>query len=289
MLGGYRARRALARVAPLLRDPRYEVFPAAGIEDRVCRVVPPEITVAVTASEIRGLDATLELTARLAARGYQVVPHLPARLVRDDGHLSAIVDRLLASGVSDVFVPAGDARQPAGRFADAVSLLDRLAAMGRPFGQVGVTGYPQRHPRIADQATISAMWDKRHHASYLVSNLCLDPVVLARWIRAVRARGITLPLRVGLSGPVDRARLLRLATVAGVPGAARFAAGHRDWLLRAALPGGYRPTRLLERTAGTLADPAAAVTGLHVFTFNQVERAERWRTGLLRRLTAAGG
>jgi methylenetetrahydrofolate reductase (NADH) len=286
MLGGYRSRRALARVAPLLRHPRYEVFPAAGIEDAVCAAVPPEITVTVTASQRRGLDATVDLTARLAARGYQVVPHLPARLVRDDAHLAAVVDRLLASGVSDVFVPAGDAGQPAGRFADAVSLLDRLALMGRPFGQVGVTGYPQRHPRIADQATIQAMWDKRHHASYLVSNLCLDPAVLARWIRAVRARGITLPLRVGVSGPVDRARLLRLATVAGVPGAARFAAGHRDWLLRAALPGGYRPTRLLQRTAATLADPAAGVAGLHVFTFNQVERAERWRTGLLRRLAA---
>jgi methylenetetrahydrofolate reductase (NADPH) len=285
-MAGYAPRRALARIVPLLRHPRYEVFPAAGVQDAVCAAVPADVTVAVTASEIRGLDATLDLTARLAGRGYQVVPHLPARLVRDDAHLSAIVDRLLASGVTDVFVPAGDARQPAGRFADAVSLLDRLAAMGRPFGQVGVTGYPQRHPRIADEATIRAMWDKRHHASYLVSNLCLDPVVLARWIGAVRARGVTLPLRVGVSGPVDRARLLRLATVAGVPGAARFAAGHRDWLLRAALPGGYRPTRLLRRTAGTLADPASAVAGLHIFTFNQVERAERWRTALLRRLAA---
>jgi methylenetetrahydrofolate reductase (NADPH) len=287
-MAGHRARRALAPLAPLLRHPRYEVFPSAGAEDTVRTAVPMEVTVTVTASQARGLDATVELTGRLAARGYQVVPHLPARLVRDDAHLADVVDRLLASGVTDVFVPAGDAAQPAGRFTDAISLLDRLAAMSRPFPEVGVTGYPQRHPRIADEAAAAALWDKRHHATYLVSNLCLDPVVLSHWIRAVRARGITLPLRVGLSGPVDRARLLRLATVAGVPGAARFAVGHRDWLLRATLPGGYRPTRLLERTAGPLADPASAVTGLHIFTFNQVERAERWRTALLRRLDAAG-
>ena len=122
---------------------------------------------------------------------------------------------MTGSGITDVFVPAGDSDQPAGRFDSAVSLLDRLAEMGRPFPRVGVTGYPESHPRIGDDVTIQAMWDKRHHATYLVSNLCLDPAVLRRWIARVRARGVTLPLYVGLAGPVDRARLLRMAARGG--------------------------------------------------------------------------
>jgi methylenetetrahydrofolate reductase (NADPH) len=278
------ARRGLARVAPLLRQPRYEVFPTASIGDRVLAVVPRDVTMTVTASPVRGLDATLDLTAELAAHGYRVVPHLSARLVRDDAHLAEIVDRLLACGITDVFVPAGDADPPAGRFDSAVSLLDRLAELGRPFPRIGVTGYPESHPRIGDDITIQAMWDKRHHATYLVSNLCLDPAVLRRWITRVRARGVTLPLYVGLSGPVDRARLLRMAARAGVAESARFLAGHRDWLLRVSTSGRYNPDRLLERTGIALADPVSAVAGLHVFTFNQVEQAERWRTALLTRL-----
>lgn len=280
------ARRGLARVAPLLRRPRYEVFPTASICDRVLAVVPRDVTMTVTASPARGLDATLDLTARLAGHGYRVVPHLPARLVRDDAHLAEIVGRLLAGGITDVFVPAGDADPPAGRFDSAVSLLGRLAELGRPFPRIGVTGYPQSHPRIGDDVTIQAMWDKRHHATYLVSNLCLDPAVLRRWIIRVRARGVTLPLYVGLSGPVDRARLLRMAAKAGVAESARFLAGHRDWLLRVGTSGRYNPDRLLERTQATLADPVSAVAGLHVFTFNQVEQAEQWRTALLARLNA---
>jgi methylenetetrahydrofolate reductase (NADPH) len=278
------ARRGLARVVPLLRQPRYEVFPTASIGDRVLAVVPRDVTMTVTASPVRGLDATLDLTAELAAHGYRVVPHLSARLVRDDAHLAEIVDRLLACGITDVFVPAGDADPPAGRFDSAVSLLDRLAELGRPFPRIGVTGYPESHPRIGDDITIQAMWDKRHHATYLVSNLCLDPAVLRRWITRVRARGVTLPLYVGLSGPVDRARLLRMAARAGVAESARFLAGHRDWLLRVSTSGRYNPDRLLERTGIALADPVSAVAGLHVFTFNQVEQAERWRTALLTRL-----
>ncbi len=279
-------RGGLARVAPLLHRPRYEVLPAAGTEDVVAEWVPTELTVTVTASPAKGLDPTLDLTERLTARGYRVVPHLSARLVRDDAHLADIVARMTACGVDDVFVPAGDADPPAGRFDSALSLLDRLAEMGRPFARVGITGYPESHPRIGDDITIQAMWDKRHHASYLVSNLCFDPATLRKWIARVRARGVAMPMFIGIAGPVDRARLLRMAAKAGAAESARFLAGHTDWLLRLGTPSGYDPARLLERTGATLADPASAVEGLHVFTFNQVRQTEEWRRALLDRLAA---
>ena len=274
----------LARVAPLLQRPRYEVFPAKSTEETVLEWVPTDLTVTVTASPAKGLDPTLDLTERLTARGYRVVPHLSARLVRDDAHLADIVARLTACGVDDVFVPAGDADPPAGRFESALALLNRLAEMGRPFARVGVTGYPESHPRIGDDITIQAMWDKRHHAAYLVSNLCFDPVTLRHWIERVRARGVTMPMFIGIAGPVDRTRLLRMATKAGVAESARFLTGHTEWLLRLGTPTGYNPGRLLERTGATLADPASAVEGLHVFTFNQVRQTEEWRRGLLDRI-----
>jgi len=274
-------RGGLGRAAPLLQRPRYEVFPAVSTEESVLEWVPTDLTVTVTASPTRGLEPTLDLTERLAGRGYRVVPHLSARLVRDDVHLAEIVSRLTACGVDDVFVPAGDADPPAGRFDSALSLLERLAEMGRPFARVGVTGYPQSHPKIEDDVTIQAMWDKRHHAAYLVSNLCLDPRTLRHWIVRVRSRGVTMPMFVGIAGPVDRARLLRMAARAGVTESARFAAGHADWLLRVGAPGGYHPQRLLARLGGTLADPASKVEGLHVFTFNQVRQTEQWRRELV--------
>jgi len=279
----------LARVVPLLSRPRYEVFPASGVEDAVAEWVPAGMTVTVTASPARGLDATLDLTERLAARGYRVVPHVSARLVTDDSHLTEIVGRLLACGVDDVFVPAGDADPPAGLFDNALSLIEQLAEMGRPFARVGITGYPESHPRIDDDITIQAMWDKRHHAAYIVSNLCFDPAVLRRWIGRIRARGVTLPLFVGLAGPVDRARLMRMAARAGVAESARFLAGHTEWFLRLGTPGGYRPDRLLDRTGATLAAPASVVEGLHLFTFNQVRQTEEWRRSLLARLAGQVG
>jgi methylenetetrahydrofolate reductase (NADPH) len=276
--------RALGGVGRLLETPRYEVLPTAPIEHEVLAWVPRDLGVTVTASPARGLEPTMMLTERLAAHGYRAVPHLSARLVRDRAHLADLVARLTEAGVTDVFVPAGDANPPAGCYDSALPLLADLTGMGKPFAQVGITGYPESHPRIADDVTVQAMWDKRRHASYIVSNLCFDPAILQRWISRVRVRGVTLPLHVGLAGPVERARLLATATRIGIGESARFLAGHGSMLVRLGLPGGYSPARFLAASAGPLTDPASGVAGLHIFTLNQVRQTEQWRRELLERV-----
>ena len=267
----------------LLKSPRFEVLPTKGTEDAVTEWVPAGMTVTVTASPVKGLEPTIELAERLAARGYRAVPHLAARSVASDAHLSEIVERLRACGVDDVFVPGGDAPHPAGPFDSALPLLERLTEMGSPFSRIGITGYPESHPKIHDDITIQAMWDKRRYASYIVSNVCFDAAQLGRWIGRIRARGVNLPLYVGLAGPAERTRLLKMAAVAGASESARFITRHPGWILRFWVPGGYSPDRLLDRAAAVLTAPGSGVAGLHLFTFNQVQQAELWRRAALER------
>jgi methylenetetrahydrofolate reductase (NADPH) len=267
----------------LLRSPRYEVIPAKATEQAVLDHVPGGMTVTVTASPVKGLEPTIDLAERLAARGYRVVPHLAARSVQSQQHLEAIVARLTACGVDDVFVPGGDATDPLGPFDGALPLLERLTEMGRPFVRVGITGYPESHPKIGDDITIQAMWDKRKYATYIVSNVCFDPAGLGRWIGRIRARGVTLPLYVGLAGPAERSRLLKMAAVAGAAESARFITRHPGWILRFWAPGGYSPDRFLGRGGPFVPSSAAAVAGLHLFTFNQLQPAEQWRQAALER------
>ena len=92
------------------------MIPLAGAEEAVLEHVPTEVKVTVTTSPRKGLEPTLELAEQLAAHGYAVVPHLAARHVRDRGHLAELVERLRATGASDVLVMAGDAEEPAGEF-----------------------------------------------------------------------------------------------------------------------------------------------------------------------------
>ncbi|MET7985769.1 MULTISPECIES: 5,10-methylenetetrahydrofolate reductase [unclassified Streptomyces] len=268
----------------LLHSVRYEVLPAKATEDKVLAHVPRDVVVTVTASPVKGLEPTLDLATRLTAHGCRVVPHVPARLLRDDAHLKDVVDRLREAGIDDVFVPAGDADPPAGAYDGALPALRRLSELGSPFAHVGITGYPESHPLIHDDLTIQAMWDKRAYATYIVSNLCFDPRVLGDWVGRIRRRDITLPVHVGVAGPVQRAKLLSMAAKIGVGESTRFLTKHASWFLRFATPGGYSPERLLARSAGALSSPSAGVAGLHLFTFNQIAETERWRCAVLDRL-----
>ncbi|MPZ60380.1 MAG: 5,10-methylenetetrahydrofolate reductase [Propionibacteriales bacterium] len=279
------SRRAGLRAA--LESPRYEIIPAAKVEAAVFEL-PRDVTITVTASPTKGLDATLECAERVAGQGFRTVPHVSARLVVDYAHLSEIAARLAAAGIREVFVPAGDADPPAGRYDGSHKFLLDLARLGSPFAEVGITGYPESHPAIADDVTVQAMWDKREHATYVVSNLCFDPAVLRRWVDRTRARGITLPIQMGLAGPVERTKLLAMATKVGVGESTRFLSKHGSRFARIAMPGGYSPERMLNRTKDLLNDPVAHVVGLHIFTFNQVAETERWRQQMLGRVAGVG-
>ncbi|EPD62275.1 methylenetetrahydrofolate reductase [Streptomyces sp. HGB0020] len=276
-----------AGLGALLESVRYEVLPARATEETVLAHVPRDVVLTVTASPVKGLEPTLDLTGRLTAHGYRVVPHVPARLLRDDVHLKEVVERLRGAGVDDVFVPAGDADPPAGPYDGALPVLRRLTELGGPFARVGITGYPESHPLIHDDLTVQAMWDKQAHADHIVSNLCFDPRVLGEWIARIRRRGITLPLYVGVAGPVQRAKLLAVATRIGVGESTRFLTRHASWFWRFAAPGGYSPDGLLARGERALTAPSAGVAGLHLFTFNQIAETERWRRTLLERLGTA--
>jgi methylenetetrahydrofolate reductase (NADPH) len=270
-----------------LSSPRYEVLPTDDVEERVLAVVPREVTITVTASPRRGIDATIDLAERLGRQGYQVVPHISARLIRDDEHLREVLARVAAIGRREIFVIAGDAKEQAGQFPDSVSLLTALMTEPHGMREIGVTGYPQRHSFIDDDLTIQAMWDKRRIATYIVSNLCFDPRVVKKWIGRVRRRGVQLPIHIGLAGVADPAKLLRISTRIGVVDSARFLRGHSNWFVRMVQPGGYDPGRFTTGLLPDLAMPDRKIAGLHVFTFNEIEPTERWRQETLAQLATA--
>lgn len=269
-----------SRLHDLIGRSRYEVMPTPKIVAMVTQHVPTDVTITVTAAQGKGMEATLATSLDLAKAGYSVVPHLAARMIHGRSELVEIVERLTAAGITDVFVPAGDATPPAGDYHQALDLLRDLDDLGRPFSHVGITGYPESHPTIDDDVTIQSMWDKRHYATHLVSNMTFSDEQLSRWIERVRRRGVTLPLLVGVPGPVERAKLLKMATVIGVGESMRFLKKQRSIFARIAAPG-FHPDKFVHRVSALSADPALAIAGLHIFTFNQVDVIEAWRQRLL--------
>ena len=268
-----------------LERARYEVLPLAGIAEEVSRYVPLDRKLAITSSPTKGLEATIGLAEQLAPRGYELVPHLAARLFADRAHLEDVVHRLRSAGIDEVFVIAGDARRPAGEFEGAAELLAAMAELPNGFHEVGISGYPESHDFISDETTIEAMFAKEPMATYIISQICFDADVIRTWVQRVRERGTSLPIWIGVPGVVESRKLLRTSLRIGLGQSVRFVRGQRGLLRRFLRPRTYTPTELLVALAPSFAEPAAKVGGIHVYTFNELEKTETWRRQLIDRLT----
>jgi methylenetetrahydrofolate reductase (NADPH) len=259
-----------------LAQARFELIPVEGTAERAAHL-PKGATVTVTCSPAKGIESTLLLGEKLLERGFGVVPHISARLVANNAHLKEIVCQLDDLGVREIFVIGGDAREPAGPFSGAFDLLSAMAELGHNFERIGIGGYPEGHPLIANEILWQALLDKRPFATYIVSQMCFDPAAIVAWLADLRHRGIDLPVYVGLPGVVERKKLLQIALKIGVGDSARFLKKYTNVLARFFEPGGYSPDELVRRLTPYLGDQAHNIVGFHIYTFNQVESTEKWR------------
>ncbi len=266
-------------VGRLLADARFEIVPAEGVEAEL-RHLAPGTTVTVTCSPRRGIDRTLALAEHVQGRGFRAVPHVSARLVTGRSHLRAILRRATDAGFRELFVVGGDATEPAGPYASAGALLREMAELDRGFA-VGIAAYPERHPLIPDGELLRALLEKQPLAHHMVTQICFDPRTLVRWLDEVRARGVRLPVYVGVPGAVRRRRLLEISLRVGIGDSVRYLTKHGGIVARLLRGGSYRPDGFLAGLA-PLVGGREDVLGLHLNTFNQVETTARWRREALR-------
>lgn len=277
--------RGRAALAPLLAAPRFEVLPLPGVLERVAGL-PGGSTVTVTASPSRGVEATVGAVESLCAAGFRAVPHLAARQFRDRARLRAVLSRLEDAGVRDVFVVAGDAREPVGEFADGLSLLRAMDELGHRMTDIGVPSYPEGHHLIGNDVLWQMLRMKQRFASYTVTQLCFDADRVCAFAVEARSRGISLPVVAGIPGAVAVGTLLRVSVRIGIGESARFLRGNRAVPAKLLRPGGYRPDGLVRGLGAHVAAGRCRIDGLHVYTFDQVEPTLRWLQDAQRRAAA---
>ncbi len=262
----------------------YEVIPFKKTEAAVLEHVPKDVRLTVTASPAKGQDATIDLTVALAGHGYDVAPHLSARLVRDRAHLAEIVARCREAGVTDVFVIGGDPVDRPTAFRHAHDLLVALHELGHPFTGVGIGGHPEGHPSVPEEMLFRALADKAALATHITTQIVFDPKVILTWARELTRRGIDLPVHVGVPGAVHRQKLLRVSGGLGIGESAKFLTKQQSLLWRFFVPGGYSPDKIIKGLAPHLNSADNALAGFHVFTFNDLGPTEAWRSRTLQAL-----
>ena len=268
----------------LLRDARFELMPFDSFDDELT-YLPDEATIAITTSPQLGIERTVERAEQAAADGYEPVPHIAARYVRDGDHLEEIARRLTEAGVTEIFVPGGDREEPVGEFESAYQLLVALDETEYSFEEVGITGYPEGHEFLDEQTLRTEMDKKAPYATFIVTQLCYNPEAVIEWIEKIRGRGVDLPVEVGIPGVMKYSRLLQISRKVGVGDSVKFlrkTTGVVDFVRQiVGSRGTYKPDELVDGLGPYADDEEYKISGIHIYTFNQTTDTEDWRRGRL--------
>jgi methylenetetrahydrofolate reductase (NADPH) len=235
-------------------------------------------------------DLEMRVAAAKAVRemGFVPVPHISARRLESEQRLREFLGRLQdVDAAGHIFVIGGDPARPEGPYSDSLSII--RSGILQEFGvrEVGIGGYPEGHPDIPQETLWSALEDK----SATLRDQGLDMVILtqfsfdtdpvAEWIEAIRARGITAPVRVGTPGPVGIKRLLGFARRLGVGANAMIVKKYGFSLTN--LVGVAGPDNFVNDLAAVLADHSSGTrtgllgqVGLHFYTFGGLSETAGW-------------
>lgn len=271
----------------LLDQAYLEVIPTPTIVDRLVHV-PRHSYLSITCSPVHGIGPTLDMIDELRAlpeeRALKLVPHVAARVIRDKGHLREVLARLHEARVESVFVPGGDAVTPAGDYDCSLDLLRDMADIGHSIEDIGVAAHPEGHPMVDDDELLRLLLAKQEFATYLVTQMCFDPVVLIDWLRTIRKAGVTLPAWLGLPGVAEIPKLISLSLKIGVGQSVQVLKKQKGLVRKLITARPYRPDDLLEGLLPYLEEPELNIPGFHLFSFNNVEKTEQWRQATLARL-----
>ena len=159
---------------------------------------------------------TIAACEQVLATGMRPVPHLAARSVRSPDELDDWLSALVDAGVDSLMLVAGDRATPAGPYPDSPALLDSGLLAEHGLRRIGVTSYPEGHPLIGQADLDEALRRKTEYARatgselWIVTQFVFSPSPALAWLERTRETGCTLPVRIGVPGPVALSALIKI-------------------------------------------------------------------------------
>jgi methylenetetrahydrofolate reductase (NADH) len=189
--------------------------------------IPPATRVYVGFLGSEDFALRVQAVESVRRSGFVPVPIIAAPPVGLKGNAPGVPDRPAeVAATTSVMVVGGDPAQPLGPYPDAASVIGSGLLEEYGVQEVSIAGYPGRHPAVEADVLWSVLVDKvetlrrQGMACEVVTQFDFDPASVLAWLVAVRERGITYPVHVGVPGPASARRLKSIAAVCGVSGAA---------------------------------------------------------------------
>ena len=230
-----------------------EIGPKTDLE-----TLPPVKDVYVTMLPGGDYKETSDQSIELVKKGFNPVPHFPARSIQNDPELKDYVSRCKDGGVKQALI-IGGGREPLGKFDSSFQLLETGYFENM---KIGIAGHPEGSLDISDTDLDKAMMDKKPYADYIVTQWLLDPQPIIDFISKQ-----SVPVHVGITGPLKITSLIKFANIVGAKNSLNFLKSNFSKALDLLKP--KDPNELIGKVK--------EFTGnFHIYTFGGLKETNKW-------------
>ena len=275
-----------AEMEAFLNGYSIEVMPRTAEKVEDFRAILPKGT-RVYIAHIEGtpIEEMVATAKRIGADGFDVMPHFPARIIKDRATLTDWVARYKDVGVRQGLLLAGGVPQPVGDFATSMQLLETDAFTG--FDRLHVAGHPEGNKDIdpdgSDKMVMeaarwkSAFSERTDAQMAMATQFCFEAGPVIDWVNRLQAEGIKLPVHIGVAGPAKLQTLIKFAIACGVGASLRVLQKRAMDVTKLLLP--YEPTEFVADLAAHKAkNPGFGIEQVHFFPLGGIKTNAQWVT-----------
>lgn len=275
------------QVETFLKDFSIEVMPrtAEKVED-FRDILPGATRVYVAHIEGTPIEDMIATAKRLAAEGYDVMPHFPARIIKDEATLRNWI--AMYQGEADIeqaLLLAGGVTTPHGDYHSSMQLLESGAFGDAGFKRLHVAGHPEGNKDIDPDGAMTnvdaalrwkqAFSDTSDAEMAITTQFCFEAKPVIDWANDLAANGITLPIHIGVAGPAKLQTLIKFSIACGVGTSLRVLQRRAKDLTKLLLP--FSPNEFLaELAAHKVQNPQLNISHVHFFPLGGIKINAKW-------------
>ncbi len=226
-------------------------------------------------------ENVVETAKKLKLEGYEVIPHLPARTIKNNKVLEKYIGELAdEAGCSKILIIGGGGNQ-AGEISSTMDVLKTDLLSKFNFKSVGVAGHPEGSPDISKNALDLAIIEKNKFSlnvdfkMYLATQFFFEAKSLIEWEKHLNTINNKLDIHAGIPGPASIKTLINYARSCGIGNSLRFLTKQAFNLTKLATLN--TPDKLIYDLANYVeTNKSTNLKNIHFYAFGGMKKTSEW-------------
>jgi methylenetetrahydrofolate reductase (NADPH) len=249
-------------------------------------ILPQNTRVYIAHIEGVPIEEMVETAKRLSGGGFNVMPHFPARIIKDKNTLEDWINRYQGeAGIEQALLLAGGVSQPHGSYESSMQLVETELFEKYNFKNLHFAGHPEGNKDIDNDGSTKHVdaalsWKQKFKERTdidlaLTTQFCFEAGPVIEWADSLTSSGIDIPIHIGVAGPAKLQTLIKFSIACGVGPSLRVLQKRAKDVKKLLLP--FEPNEFLETLAvHKKENPNFNITNVHFFPLGGINVNATW-------------